>query len=494
MSRKLFVGVCLPLLVAIGCGVDTTKELKEEATWSSKPQSLGCNNDSAGCNNDAQCSQFAQCQTGGWVACSNGRCSGFQPQSYDIDCILKSSCNGSVNTGGSGGSPPGQSGTCGQVTPPPELLSHDANDANCNFAEGMRPNEDQYRAWLQVTADQPNSTVTVHSLSSYCLNSNGTITPIGGTAKGEATVTWAGHYRRDTWYNPSGPVTTVTLNGNNTYPVPNNPLLLHLGNGGLSYGCQYIVLKAVISTTGDARVELGLDGYVGNSWSHEIGVSGWKSCTTGQVTLVTPWGNNKTCDDIGGGSTPPPANNSCDGQANGMIEVFGGGTKLGECHGGQRQCSNGTWIVISQPVESTPEVCDGKDNDCDGAIDNGNVCGPLNNCPATGIKITPGPALLNPCPSLITKTWGMGGKQYTSAPGQPLIITDYWTGYAYFETVCNGQEGNWPPGVTNAQAGFAEVCTQGQNVMSNTFVCWDKYSSKYRPTVPLSPSGAGFCP
>lgn len=482
MNCWKYAWVCL-FPVVFGCGVNSD-EATEEPTWSAKSQAAGC--DSAGCISDSQCVVFNSCQTGGWIACNNGKCVGYKPDYVNFECVLNASCAGSVNTGGSGGG-----ANCGYVSPPPEMLAYDAADANCNFFAGKQPNEDQFRAWLQVTADKPGSTITVHSLSGYCVQQNNALTPASGTAIGQPAISWAGHYRRDTWYHPTDPVATLQ-GGQMTYEVPTNPLLLHLGNGGSAAGCKEIILFAEISTTGDAKVELGLDYYTGNVYSHESCVSGWKSCSTGVAKLMTPWSGNLTCEGGLPNNQPPPAKNPCDGVSDGTVQPYGGGTQLGECHAGQRQCNNGTWVVISSSVESVPEVCgDNRDNDCDGSIDNG--CTTPNSCPPTGLKITPGPALLGPCPSLITKTWGLN-KQYTSSPGQSLYVTDSWSGYAYVETACNGQEGSWQPGVTLAQAGFSEVCSQGQNVTSSTFVCWDQYSGKYRPTVPLSPFDAGHCP
>ncbi len=474
MGSLRIVCMYLALVTIAACGINTIEEKEEgKINWSN--QTMMTNN----CSGDAQCAPYLKCVVGGTVGCLNGGCAGLNNSSVDFDCVKNTT---------------EKNGTCGQVTPPQELLTHDASDAVCSFSEGKRANEDQYRAWLQVTADQPNSTVTIHSLSAYCVHQDGTVSPAGGTIKGEQTITWAGHYWRNTWYNPPNQVSVVPA-GNTTYVVPNNPYLLHLGNGGSAAGCREIVLQATISTTGDAKVELGLDYYVGNTYGHESSVSGWKACISGKANLMTPRSDKLSCEgDLGASyNPPPPANNSCDGVPNGTTQSFGGGSLLGECRAGKRLCSNGTWTVLEQSYDGAAETCDGKDNDCDGTIDDGNVCATANNCPANGMRITPGPTLLNSCPSLITKTWGLG-KQYTSAPGQPLIVTDNWSGYAYIETTCNGQEGSWPQGATNAQAGFAEICTQGMNVTTNTFVCWDKYSSKYRPTVPLSVSGAGSCP
>jgi len=55
------------------------------------------------------------------------------------------------------------------------------------------------------------------------------------------------------------------------------------------------------------------------------------------------------------------------------------GNETGECKAGKSLCQNGS-IVCVDPVGPTDEVCDGKDNDCDGETDNdvpgqGEICG-----------------------------------------------------------------------------------------------------------------------
>ncbi|MFZ5469118.1 MAG: MopE-related protein [Myxococcota bacterium] len=71
----------------------------------------------------------------------------------------------------------------------------------------------------------------------------------------------------------------------------------------------------------------------------------------------------------------------CDGQIdNGCVCIEGAtrpcGTDVGECSKGTQACSNGQWQTCTG-VAPTAEVCDGKDNDCDGLTDEGvlNACG-----------------------------------------------------------------------------------------------------------------------
>ncbi len=50
---------------------------------------------------------------------------------------------------------------------------------------------------------------------------------------------------------------------------------------------------------------------------------------------------------------------------------FNFGTDVGECSFGVTDCINGAFVNTTQSVNPIQEICDGKDNDCDGAIDNG---------------------------------------------------------------------------------------------------------------------------
>jgi hypothetical protein len=48
------------------------------------------------------------------------------------------------------------------------------------------------------------------------------------------------------------------------------------------------------------------------------------------------------------------------------------GIQVGECNTGQQLCGlDGKWGPCTGGVKPTSEVCDGKDNDCDGSIDEG---------------------------------------------------------------------------------------------------------------------------
>lgn len=62
-----------------------------------------------------------------------------------------------------------------------------------------------------------------------------------------------------------------------------------------------------------------------------------------------------------------------DGIADNVTDVYGYGN-VGECKVKIDSCISGSWQTIQWAVNASAEVCDGKDNDCDGSVDEGGVC------------------------------------------------------------------------------------------------------------------------
>lgn len=95
-------------------------------------------------------------------------------------------------------------------------------------------------------------------------------------------------------------------------------------------------------------------------------------CSGGQWTCIYPNEyevEEKTCDD---------KDNDCDGETDEEIlnccesgETKNCGTDVGECEYGQKICDeNGKWSKCEGGILPSQEICDEKDNDCDGKVDN----------------------------------------------------------------------------------------------------------------------------
>lgn len=83
---------------------------------------------------------------------------------------------------------------------------------------------------------------------------------------------------------------------------------------------------------------------------------------------------------------------------------------VGACHEGIQECVDGTWGPCLGAVTPLPEVCNGVDDDCDGASDDGTpsvVCG-IGTC-ATRVSVCSGGSISACPPTAITPNDGCGG-------------------------------------------------------------------------------------
>jgi hypothetical protein len=121
----------------------------------------------------------------------------------------------------------------------------------------------------------------------------------------------------------------------------------------------------------DGQVDEGSPGSGASCNTGKLGVcaAGVTACTGGvlfcnQLVQSGP----EVCDGL---------DNNCNGQVDegnpgGGVACITG--KLGVCSAGTTVCSGGA-LVCNQNVQPSPEVCDGKDNNCDGQVDEGNPPG-----------------------------------------------------------------------------------------------------------------------
>jgi hypothetical protein len=70
---------------------------------------------------------------------------------------------------------------------------------------------------------------------------------------------------------------------------------------------------------------------------------------------------------------------NCDGKPNGGCACTNGaqqacGSDVGECKKGKQTCAGGAWGACAGQVAASEELCDCKDNDCDGHTDEGTAC------------------------------------------------------------------------------------------------------------------------
>ena len=125
------------------------------------------------------------------------------------------------------------------------------------------------------------------------------------------------------------------------------------------------------------------------------GTVGIETCSAGV------WVNN-TCNPFQGASAElcnDTLDNNCDGAVNeGCACITNtnrpcGQLNVGECKYGIQTCVGGQWGTCVGAIGPSAEICDGKDNDCDGVIDEENICAVVNSTVPQANATTPTPGV-----------------------------------------------------------------------------------------------------
>jgi hypothetical protein len=126
------------------------------------------------------------------------------------------------------------------------------------------------------------------------------------------------------------------------------------------------------------------------------------------------------------------------------------GTDAGECVKGSQTCTDGVWGACEGEVSPTSELCDGKDNDCDGMIDPGCAC-------VAGATRPCGGNAVGTCQQGV-QTCQLDGTWSATCSGGIAAVLEVCDGK---DNDCNGVVDNPNPGAGSSLCPAQQVCQQG---------------------------------
>ena len=198
----------------------------------------------------------------------------------------------------------------------------------------------------------------------------------------------------------------------------------------------------------------------------------------------------------------------CDGRDNNCDGIPDDGisdrTSRNACGDVTESCRGGYWVKIIGR-EPEPEHCDGTDNDCDGSVDEG-VCAPTPPDMAPSpvdshrIRVTLEASVQSECAGGYAMTlWGSGSEIH-SAPGATLEgSTSGWMGWSGITLACpSGGWHDWSAyaGQSAREAGVDSILLGEADITEDVLICIEPWSpgGGYRPVVAWNPSSRGRCP
>ena len=405
-------------------------------------------------------------------SCKNGQpnvCNPLPPQVEVCDGI-DNNCNGVIddgNPGGGGACTTGLQGVCG------------AGTVNCIGGS------------LQCTENVPPSTEVCDGKDNNCNgmvdegNPGGGVncnTGLLGACAPGTTACSAGSLVCNQNAQPTPEACDGVDNNCNGAVDEGNPgggLTCSTGKPGVcapgTTACQSGSIVCNENVAPSAEVCDGLDNNC-NGQVDEGNPGGGITCNTGLQGVCAAGTTACTAGAIACNQNVQPSAEVCDGKdnnCNGMVDEGnpGGGLpcstgKLGVCAAGKTSCQNGA-IVCVQNVQPSPEICDGLDNNCDGQVDEGNPGG----------GATCGTGKLGVCAAGTTACAGGAIACNQNVQPSPEVCDG-------LDNNCNGtvDEGN-PGGGVNCSTGLLGVCAAGttacaggaiacnQNVQPSPEVC-----------------------